>query len=72
MNLSIATSTLWRDEAVAVAADAVRDELPAVDAESVRAAAQRCRTEVPVTGGLLLLRHRIRQRVLGIALPTRP
>ena len=72
MNPSNVASATWRDEAVALAADEVRGELPEVDAESVMDAAQRCRIEVPVTGGLLLLRHRIRQRVLGIALRTRP
>ena len=64
--------TAWRDEAVALAVDEVLDELPEVGAETVMAAAKRCRVEVSVTGGLPLLRHRIRQRVLGIAVPTKP
>jgi hypothetical protein len=50
----------------------VLDELPEVDAATVMAAADRCRVEVPVTKGLALLRHRIRQRVLGIALLPKP
>ena len=72
MNTSKVAAVAWRDEAVALAVDEVLDELPEVDAETVMAAAKRCRVEVPVTGGLPLLRHRIRQRVLGIALLTRP
>ena len=72
MNSSIVTATAWRDEAVALAVNAVLGELPEVDSETVMAAAKRCRVEVPVTKGLPLLRHRIRQRVLGIALRTKP
>jgi len=45
----------------------VLSEFPDVDSETVMAAAKRCCVEVPVTKGLPLLRHRIRQRVLGIA-----
>lgn len=72
MNTSKVAATVWRDEAVALVVDEVVDELPDVGADAVAAAAKRCRSEVPVTAGLPLLRHRIRQRVLGIALPTRP
>ena len=72
MNSSNVVAAAWRDEAVALAIDAVLGELPEMDAETVMAAAKRCRVEVPVTGGLPLLRHRIRQRVLGIALLKRP
>ena len=68
MNPSNAASAVWRDEAVALATDEVLDELPEVDAETVIAAAKRCRTEVPVAGGFPLLRHRIRQRALGLSL----
>ena len=68
MNSSIVTATSWRDEAVALAANAVLGEFPGLDSETVLAAAERCRVEVPVTKGLPLLRHRIRQRVLGIAM----
>ena len=68
MNSPIVTAASWRDEAVALAANAVLGEFPDVDSETVMAAAKRCRVEVPVTKGLPLLRHRIRQRVLGIAL----
>ena len=71
MNSSIVTATSWRDEAVALAVNAVLGEFPDVDSETVMAAAKRCRVEVPVTKGLPLLRHRIRQRVLGIALLMR-
>ncbi len=70
MNSSDTTAGVWRDEAVALAADEVIGELLEVDAEAVMAAAKRCRFEVPVTGGLPLLRHRIRQRALGIVLQT--
>ncbi len=72
MNSTIIAGAAWRDEAVALAVDEVLDELPEVDAESVVAAAKRCRDEVPLTGGLPLLRHRIRQRVLGLAMLTKP
>jgi hypothetical protein len=72
MNPSQVAAGTWRDEAVALAIDEVLDELPEVGAETVMAAAKRCRAEVPVTGGLPLLRHRIRQRVLGIGLLTKP
>ena len=72
MNPSNVASATWRDEAVALAADEVRSELPEVNAAAVMAAAKRCRDEVPVTGGLPLLRHRIRQRALGIILLTKP
>ena len=72
MNSSIVTATAWRDEAVALAVNAVLGELPEVDSATVMAADKRCRDEVPVTKGLPLLRHRIRQRVLGIALRTKP
>ena len=72
MNPAQVVASAWRDEAVALAVDEVLDELPEVDAETVIAAAKRCRVEVPVTGGLPLLRHRIRQRVLGIALLAKP
>lgn len=68
MNSSFATAVAWSDEAVALAANMVQAELREVDAESVMAAAKRCRAEVPVTKGMPLLRHRIRQRVLGLAL----
>ena len=68
MNSSQIAAAVWRDEVVALAAGEVLGELPEVDAETVMAAARRCRAEVPVTGGLPLLRHRIRQRVLGLAL----
>ena len=68
MNSSMVTAAAWRDEAVALAANAVLGEFPDVDSETVVAAAKRCRDEVPVAKGLYLLRHRIRQRVLGIAL----
>ena len=71
MNSSNVAPATWRDEAVALAADEVLCELPEVGAETVMAAAKRCRGEVPVTKGLPLLRHRIRQRVLGIALLTK-
>lgn len=67
MNSSIVTAATWRDEAVALAANTVLSEFPDVDSETVMAAAKRCCVEVPVTKGLPLLRHRIRQRVLGIA-----
>lgn len=66
MNPSVVTVAAWRDETVALAAHAVLGEFPDVDSETVMAAAKRCRAEVPVTKGLPLLRHRIRQRVLGI------
>jgi hypothetical protein len=69
---NLAAVATWRDEAVALAADEVLCQLPEVGAETVMAAAKRCRGEVPVTKGLPLLRHRIRQRVLGIVLLTRP
>ena len=72
MNSSIVSASAWRDEAVALAANAVLGEFPDVDSETVMAAAKRCRVEVPVTKGLPLLRHRIRQRVLGIALLMKP
>lgn len=72
MNPSQVAAGTWRDETVALAVDEVLDELPEVGAETVIAAAKRCRVEVPVTGGLPLLRHRIRQRVLGIALLAKP
>jgi hypothetical protein len=73
MNSSnVAAAAAWRDETVALAINAVLDELPEMDAETVMAAAKRCRGEVPVTGGLPLLRHRIRQRVLGIVLLMKP
>ena len=62
------TPGAWRDETVALAVSEVLDEMPEADAEAVKAAANRCRTEVPVLSGLPLLRHRIRQRVLGIPL----
>ena len=68
MNSSNVAAAVWRDEVVALATDEVLGELPEVDAETVKAAAMRCRAEVPVTGGLALLRHRIRQRVLGLGL----
>ena len=70
MNAANVAAAAWRDEAVALAVDEVLDELPEVDAETVMAAAKRCRVEVPVIKGLPLLRHRIRQRVLGLALQT--
>jgi hypothetical protein len=70
MNAANVAAAAWRDEAVALAVDEVLDELPEVDAETVMAAAERCRVEVPVIKGLPLLRHRIRQRVLGLALLT--
>jgi hypothetical protein len=72
MNSSNAAAVAWRDEAVALATDLVLGELPEVDAKTVIAAAKRCRGEVPVTGGLPLLRHRIRQRVLGIVFLAKP
>jgi hypothetical protein len=72
MNSSMVTAAAWRDEAVALAANTVLGEFPDVDSETVMAAAKRCRVEVPVTKGLPLLRHRIRQRVLGIALLMKP
>ena len=72
MNSSNVAAFAWRDEAVALATDLVLGELPEVDVETVMAAAKRCRVEVPVTGGLPLLRHRIRQRALGIELLTKP
>ena len=68
MNSPMVTAVAWRDEAVALAANAVLGEFPDMDSETVMAAAKRCRVEVPVTKGLPLLRHRIRQRVLGIAM----
>ncbi len=68
MNFPNVTTAGWRDETVALAIDVVLGELPEMDAATVTAAAKRCRGEVPVTRGLPLLRHRIRQRVLGIAL----
>ncbi len=71
MNPSEVSAGAWRDEAVALAVDEVLHELPDMGAETVRVAAKRCRDEVPVTGGLPLLRHRIRQRVLGLALLTK-
>jgi len=66
----IAVAT-WRDEAVALAINDVLGELPEVDAATVRAAALHCRAEVPVLSGFPLLRHRIRQRVLGLPLFAR-
>jgi hypothetical protein len=71
MNPANFAAAVWRDEVVALAATEVLSELPEVDAQAVMAAAKRCRGEVPVTGGLPLLRHRIRQRVLGIVLLTK-
>ena len=73
-SLKVADSgaTEWQDKAVALAIGQVRCELPEIDPQDVVAAANRCRIEVPVTGGLPLLRHRIRQRVLGFASTTRP
>lgn len=59
-------AAVWRDEAVALVINEVIEELPEADADAVRAAATRCRAEVPVLSGLPLLRHRIRQRVLGL------
>jgi hypothetical protein len=72
MNSANVSAAAWRDEAVALAVYEVRGELPEVDAETVMVAAKRCRVEVPVTGGFPLLRHRIRQRVLGVALLMKP
>ena len=71
MNSPNVSTATWRDEVVALAADEVLDELPEIDFETVQAAAKRCRAEVPVTGGFPLLRHRIRQRVLGLTLLAR-
>jgi hypothetical protein len=72
MNAQNLAGATWRDETVALAISEVLDELPEVDAEAVKAAATRCRAEVPVLSGLPLLRHRIRQRVLGISLLANP
>jgi hypothetical protein len=69
---NLAAVATWRDEAVALAVHEVQCEFPDVGAETVMTEAKRCRVEVPVTKGLALLRHRIRQRVLGIGLLTRP
>ena len=71
MNPANFTTAVWRDEVVTLAATEVLGELPEMDLQTVMVAARRCRVEVPVTGGLPLLRHRIRQRVLGIVLPTK-
>jgi len=71
MNSPDVAAGAWRDEAVALATDEVLGELTEVDLETVMAAAERCRVEVPLAGGLPLLRHRIRQRALGIVLLPR-
>ena len=72
MSSQTISATTWSDETVALAINEVLHELPEVDAEAVKAAATRCRAEVPVLRGLPLLRHRIRQRVLGIPLLASP